>query len=67
MESTYRLNRWRIKGSEHLNGEWSMYGAEDAVEYYNEVDGDFEALKKSYEWSWLAAYAFMKRNLTTDQ
>ena len=67
VESTYRLNRWRIKGSEHLNGEWSMYGAEDAVEYYNEVDGDFEALKKSYEWSWLAAYAFMKRNLTTDQ
>ena len=66
VESTYRLNRWLTKG-EGKNGEWSVYGAEDAVEYYNEVGGDFDALKKSYEWSWLASYAFMRRNLTTDQ
>jgi phosphoribosylamine--glycine ligase len=28
---------------------------------------DFDALKKSYEWSWLASYALLKRNLTPDQ
>lgn len=68
IESTYRLNRWRTTGADRRpNGEWSVYGAEDAVEYYEEVKGDFDALKKSYEWEWLASYAFMRRSLTTDQ
>ena len=30
---------------------------------YNQVKGDFDALKKSYEWAWLASYAFIKRGL----
>ena len=42
-------------------------GALDAIEYYDQVDGDFDALKKSYEWEWLATYAFMKRSLTPAQ
>ncbi len=33
----------------------------------NEVGGNFVALKKSYEWAWLASYAFLKRNLTPDR
>jgi len=37
------------------------------VEYYDSVGGDFDALKKSYEWSWLASYAFMKQSLTPNQ
>jgi len=37
------------------------------VEYFDEVAGEFAALKKSYEWDWLASYAFIKRNLTPDQ
>jgi hypothetical protein len=37
------------------------------VAYYEEVQGDFEALKKSYDWPWLASYAFMRRNLTPDR
>ena len=49
------------------NANWSQWGAEDAVEYYNHVDGDFAALKKSYEWAWLASYAFVRRNLVPDQ
>jgi hypothetical protein len=36
------------------------------VDYYESVAGDFAALKKSYEWSWLASYALLKRNLAPD-
>ena len=42
-------------------------GAQDAIEYYEEVNGDFAALKKSYEWDWLASYAMLKRNLLPDR
>ena len=65
LENEYRLKQWL--DVDHGTGKWSSKGAQDAVEYYKEVDGDFEALKKSYEWAWLASYALFKRNLTTDQ
>ena len=65
VESEHRLNRWLTVDS--TEGGWSRKGAEDSVEYYDSVGGDFDALKKSYEWSWLATYAFMKRSLTPDQ
>jgi len=64
VENEYRLKVWL--DVDHGAGQWSSKGAQDAVEYYEQVGGDFEALKKSYEWSWLATYAFMKRNLTVD-
>jgi len=67
VENEYRLNMWLSDAGEVKNAEWSRYGAEDAVEYYDEVGGDFAALKKSYEWDWLATYAFMKRSLTPDR
>ena len=66
VENEYRLNMWLSNAGEVKNAEWSQFGAEDAVEYYNEVNGDFTALKKSYEWEWLASYAFIRRNLTPD-
>jgi hypothetical protein len=47
-------------------GQWSSKGAEDAVEFYDAVKGDPTELKKSYEWDWLASYAFMKRGLVTN-
>jgi hypothetical protein len=66
VESEYRLNKWLTHG--HMsNGEWSVWGAEDAVEYYDSVAGDFEQLRKSYDWAWLASYAFIRRNITPDQ
>jgi hypothetical protein len=65
VENEHRLNRWLTVDT--TEGGWSQKGAEDGVEYYDSVNGDFEALKKSYEWSWLATYAFVKRNLTTDR
>ena len=58
VESEYRLGQWLSQG-EGVNGAWSMRGAQDAVDYYDQVDGDFAALKKSYEWSWLASYAMI--------
>jgi hypothetical protein len=68
VESEYRLNKWLTTNS--LSPApfdiWSVYGAEDAVEYYNSVNGDFAELKKSYEWAWLASYAFVKRGLSPD-
>jgi len=65
VENEYRLKVWL--DVDHGPGQWSKKGAEDAVDYYKEVGGDFAALKKSYEWAWLASYALFKRNLTTDQ
>ena len=65
VENEYRLKVWL--DVDHGAGQWSSKGAADAVAYYEEVGGDFEALKKSYEWSWLATYAFVKRNLVPDQ
>jgi len=67
VENEYRLNMWLSDAGEVKNAEWSRFGAEDAVEYYDEVGGDFAALKKSYEWAWLASYAFMRRSLQPDR
>ena len=69
VEAEYRLNTWlsdTYNSKLVPNGEYSALGAKDAVEYYEEVQGDFDALKKSYEWDWLASYAFMKRGLRPD-
>ena len=67
IESRHRLSKWLTVAQGQPNGQWSIYGAEDAVAYYNDVGGDFNALRKSYEWAWLASYALLKRNLTPDQ
>jgi hypothetical protein len=65
VESQYRLGQWLIK--DNTEEQWSKKGAEDAVEYYNTVDGDFAELRKSYDWAWLASYALLKRNLIPNQ
>jgi len=67
VENEYRLNKWLDINSDETDPQWSRLGAEDAVEYYNQVNGDFAALKKSYEWEWLASYAFVKRSLLPSQ
>jgi hypothetical protein len=63
VENEYRLRQWLTKGQGPY-GEWSVYGAEDGVAYYQEVAGDFDELRKSYEWSWLASYLFFKRGIS---
>jgi hypothetical protein len=66
VESQYRLNRWLDPVPLYLNSQWSRSGAEDAVEYYDAVNGDMTELRKSYDWGWLASYALLKRNLVAD-
>lgn len=63
-------NEWRLSQWLHVDrtqDKWSMKGAQDAVEYYESVDGDFAELKKSYDWAWLASYALIKQNLIPSQ
>jgi hypothetical protein len=67
VENQYRLTRWLTPVNNVENSEYSVWGAEDAVEYYESVAGDFSELKKSYDWAWLASYALIKRNLTQHQ
>jgi hypothetical protein len=65
VESEYRLQNWlTVDWSE--NGNWSIIGAKDAVEYYDSVNGDFDELRKSYDWAWLSSYVFMKHGLSPD-
>ena len=69
VESEYRLDCWLNfdNTNQHIvNEEWSRCGAQDAIEYYDAVQGDFTELRKSYEWSWLASYAMLRRNLLPD-
>jgi hypothetical protein len=52
--SINRLMAWSTKGDGNY-GEYSVRGALDAIEYYDEVNGDMDKLKLSYEWAWLQA------------
>lgn len=64
VENQYRLHQWLV---ENNYSQWSHIGAQDAVEYYKSVGGNFLELKKSYDWAWLSTYAFLKHNLSTHQ
>jgi len=59
MEDDYRLGKWLNEGEGPI-GEWSRKGAEDAIDYFREVDLDFDKLKLTYEWEWLNNY-FVKK------
>jgi hypothetical protein len=67
VESRYRLDKWLTVAMGQPYGQYSIYGAQDAVEYYDSVNGDLAELRKSYDWAWLASYALIKRNLTANQ
>ena len=53
--SKQRLNVWITKAEGDF-AEYSIYGSQDAVAYYDEVAGDMAKLKLSYEWNWLQDY-----------
>jgi len=55
VETEYRLKVWLTRGDTE-QGKWSMIGAEDAVNYYDKVVGDFDKIKLSYDWGWLTEY-----------
>ncbi len=68
VDSQYRLKKWLNTDTKGLvkNEQWSIQGAQDAVEYYESVNGDFDQLRKSYEWEWLASYVFVRHGLVAD-
>jgi hypothetical protein len=55
IESTHRMDTWITK-AQGANAKWSLQGAADAVDYYNQVSGDYTELMRSFEWNWLAEY-----------
>jgi hypothetical protein len=52
VETEHRLNTW-LTVAEGNYAEYCLAGARDAVGYYNEVAGDYELLKLSFDWAWL--------------
>jgi len=54
LETEHRLNVWCTVASGNYSN-YSIDGARDAVEYYEEVGGDPAQLQLSFEWSWLRA------------
>ncbi len=55
IESQYRLDTW-LNEAEGLNAEWSILGSKDAKEYYEQVDGNYDKLMLTYDWTWLKDY-----------
>jgi hypothetical protein len=55
VESSYRLYQW-LNMCDGDYGAWSIKGAEDAVDYYKSVEGNYDKLMLSFEWAWLKEY-----------
>ncbi len=67
IESQFRLKQWLNAPKLDSISKWSNQGAADAVAYYNSVQGDFDALKLTYEWDWLKDYLKQTHTLSIDQ
>jgi hypothetical protein len=52
LESSNRLNTW-LTVAHGLNAFYSLLGAKDGIEYYEEVNGDINKLKFTFDWVWL--------------
>ena len=55
IDSTHRLKVW-LTVAIGENAEWSLRGSEDAITYYNTVNGDYDRLMNSFNWVWLENY-----------
>jgi hypothetical protein len=55
VEADFRLKKWLTVGNGEY-GQWSIQGAQDAVEFYESVGGNYDKLMLSYEWAWLKQY-----------
>ena len=61
VETEYRIKKW-CTVAEGNYAEWSILGSQDAIEYYNQINGEYNKLKLSYEWDWLKQYAITVKN-----
>ena len=57
IEIQHRLKVWTSQAN-GLNAEHCLAGANDALTYYDLVNGDNEKLKLSFDWAWLQDYYF---------
>tara|TARA_Y100000748_G_scaffold299709_1_gene296998 strand:+ start:407 stop:1720 length:1314 start_codon:yes stop_codon:yes gene_type:complete len=55
VENNFRLKKWLTLGI-GKNSDWVLKGANDAKNYYNEVNGNYDDLKLSYDFEWLKQY-----------
>jgi len=62
IETEYRLNTW-LAVAEGEHAEWCLRGANDASDYYNEVNGEYDRLMLSFDWPWLRARFSQYNNL----
>jgi len=53
--SRHRLKIWSTVGEGEF-AQYSIQGALDAIEYFEQVNGDIEKLRLSYDWPWLQTY-----------
>jgi len=68
IDNEWRLNQWlKVNLQGDAIGDWSMKGAADAIEYYDSVQGSFDALKLTYEWVWLEKYFTQRYNQSPSQ
>ena len=61
-DASHKVHSWVSVGYGPY-GEWSIRGADDAMEYFDQVQGNFEMLKLSYNWQWLDQYFKRKYSL----
>ena len=54
LETEHRLDTW-LSSANGDYAEWCLRGAQDAVDYYTEVAGEYNKLMLSFDWPWLAA------------
>jgi len=52
LETEHRLDTW-LSSANGDYSEWCLRGARDAVDYYDQVAGDYDQLMLSFEWAWL--------------
>ena len=59
--SRHRLNIWSTVGEGDF-AQYSIQGAQHAVEYFEQVNGELNKLRLSYDWPWLQEYFNTKYN-----
>jgi hypothetical protein len=59
VEIQYRLKVWSTK-ADGDNAEYCLAGANDALEYYAKVAGNYDQLCLSFDWEWLQEFYYTK-------
>lgn len=54
-DALYKIRCWESVGQGDY-GLWSIHGADDANEYFDNCMGEHDRLKLTYEWTWLDQY-----------